>query len=116
MHPDPLVIVQYGVTAKIEVATQANSTLESMLSVFSPSEYSATATFFVDRLYETALLRSPEPVEQSAEMTFMFGGPVRAKLAATSRAAVVGNPYVLPLLHCVTLSRSFNSCVDLTFT
>ena len=88
-HTDPLVIVAYGVTAKITI--KPTSALDSLVSVFTQTEFSATATFYVDRFYESALLRMPEPESDTKEMTFMFGGPVRAKLACDSRAAVVGS-------------------------
>ena len=94
-------MVSYGVVATIKI--KPSSAIELMLSVFSQNEFSATATFFVDRFYESALLRVPEPVEHLNEMNFMFGGPVRAKLSLPSRAAVVGGaPYVVALLalHC----------------
>lgn len=93
MSVDPITQVAYGVRAKLTV--KYTSAMDSMLSVFSSPELLATAGFFVDRFYDPTPLRVPDPVETTAKMDFMLGGPIIAKLVLETKAAVAGGaPYV----------------------
>lgn len=93
-HVSPVIQIAYGVTATLEA--HYTSKLDSIMSVFSASELSSTAQFYVDRFYDRSLLRITEPVSVTKQMTFMFGGPISACLVVDCPVAVVGGtPYVL---------------------